>query len=92
MPVFDFESLLRLFQQWEKCKNHRNDCYSSGVPNLGYIYPQGYICLSEGVYLKLAEDEKNIFIYYLFPNIYTVYILLSIITKNHMLIVKYVYE
>jgi len=25
---FDFESLLRLFQQWEKCKNHRNGCYS----------------------------------------------------------------
>jgi len=25
---FDLESLLRLFQQWEKCKNHRNSCYS----------------------------------------------------------------
>jgi len=54
-----------------------------------YIYPQGYICLSEGVHLRLAEDEKNIFTYYLFPNIY---ILLSIIAKNYMLIVKYVYE
>jgi len=43
----------------------------SGVPNLGYMYPQGYICLSEGVHLRLAEDEKNIFTYYLFPNIYT---------------------
>jgi len=28
LPVFYFESLLRLFQQWEKCKNHRNGCYS----------------------------------------------------------------
>jgi len=25
---FDFENLLHLFQQWEKCKNHRNGCYS----------------------------------------------------------------
>jgi len=23
LPVFYFESLLRLFQPWEKCKNHR---------------------------------------------------------------------
>jgi len=25
---FDFENLLRLFQQWGKCKNYRNGCYS----------------------------------------------------------------
>jgi len=25
---FYFENLLRLFQQWEKCNNHRNVCYS----------------------------------------------------------------
>jgi len=56
----------------------------SGVPNLGYI------CLSEGVYLRLAEDEKNIFTYIYFQIF--IYILLSIITKNYMLIVKYVYE
>jgi len=24
----DFENLLRLFQQWEKCKNYGNGCYS----------------------------------------------------------------
>jgi len=24
---------------------------STGVPNLGYMYPWGYICLSEGVHL-----------------------------------------
>jgi len=34
------------------------------------MHPQGYICLSEGVHLRLAEDEKYIFTYYLFPNIY----------------------
>jgi len=33
------------------------------------MHPQGYICLSEGVHLRLAEDEKNIFTYHLFPNI-----------------------
>jgi len=36
---------------------------SPGVPNLGYI------CLSKGVHLRLAEDEKNIFTCYLFPNV-----------------------
>jgi len=30
--------------------------FSTGVPNLGYMYRQGYICLSEGVHLRLAED------------------------------------
>jgi len=40
------------------------------VPNLGYMYPQGYICLSEVVHLRLAIGDKNIFTYYLFPNIY----------------------
>jgi len=35
------------------------------------MYPQGYICLFEGVYLKLAIDVKNLFTYYFFPNIHT---------------------
>jgi len=43
----------------------------TGVPNLGYMYPQGYIFLSEGVHLRLAIEEKNIFTYCLLPNIYT---------------------
>jgi len=30
----------------------------AGVPNLGYMYPQGYICLSEGVHLRLAIEDK----------------------------------
>jgi len=38
---------------------------NTGVPNLGYI------CLSEGVHLRLAIEEKNITTYYLFPNSYT---------------------
>jgi len=41
-----------------------------GVPKLGYMYPSGYICLSEGVHLKLAIEGKNMFIYYSFPIIY----------------------
>jgi len=42
-----------------------------GVPNLGYMYPRGYICPSEGVHLRLAIEQKNMFTYYSFPNIYT---------------------
>jgi len=35
------------------------------------MYPQGNICLSEGVKLRLVIEEKNIFTYHLFPNRYT---------------------
>jgi len=28
------------------------------VPNLGYVYPWGYVCLSEGVHLRLAIEGK----------------------------------
>jgi len=42
-----------------------------GVPNLGYIYPQVYICLSQVVHLRFAIEGKNIFTYYLFSNTYT---------------------
>jgi len=35
------------------------------------MYPWGYICLSEGVNLRLTIDMKHIFTYLLFPNIYT---------------------
>jgi len=40
-----------------------------GVLNLRYMYPQGYIFLSEGVHLRLAIEENNIFTCYLFPKI-----------------------
>jgi len=43
---------------------------SAEVPNLGYMYPLGYICLSEGVHLRLTIEEKCIFAYLLFPHIY----------------------
>ena len=35
------------------------------------MYPYVYICVSEGVHLRLATEGKNIFIYYLLPNFYT---------------------
>ena len=35
----------------------------------GVHVPQGYICLSEGVHLRLSIENKNVFAYYLFPNI-----------------------
>jgi len=44
---------------------------SHGVTNLRYMYPLGYICLSEGVHLRLSVEEQNILAYNLFQNIYT---------------------
>jgi len=35
------------------------------------MYRQRYICLSEGVHLRLYTEEQNIFAYDLFPSIYT---------------------
>jgi len=46
-------------------------CYSTAVHNLGYMYPWGYTCLSEGVHLRLAIEGKNIFTCCLFSNFYT---------------------
>jgi len=55
------------------------------------MYPIGYICLSEGVYLRLAEDEK-IYSHIIYFQIF-IHTSLSIIFKNpYMLIVKYIYE
>ena len=45
-------------------------CSRAGVPNLGYMYPGEYICLSEGVHLRLAIEGKNIFTCCLFSNLY----------------------
>jgi len=53
--------------------------------------PQGYIYLSEGVYLRLSTEEQNIFAYNLFPNIYT-YISEHSFQNHYMLIFKYTYE
>ena len=64
------------------------------VPNLGYMYPWGYICLSEGVHLRLATEVKYIFTYLLFPNIYTfIHVSVnSILKSRYMPIVKYTCE
>jgi len=48
--------------QPKKIKKRR--CLRPQVPNLGYI------CLSEEMHLRLAIEEKNIFTYYLFRNIF----------------------
>jgi len=45
-------------------------CSIPGVPNLGCMYPWGYICLSEWVHLRLAIEGKNIFACCLFSNLY----------------------
>jgi len=39
-----------------------SNLYTARVPKLGYMYPWGYICLSEGVHSKIAIEEKNIII------------------------------
>jgi len=43
----------------------------TGVPNLGYMYPHEFICLSQGVHLMISIEEQNIFAYNIVPNIYT---------------------
>jgi len=70
----------------------RNALYfSSGVPNLGYMYPWGYICLSEGVHLRLAIEGK-IYLHVVYFQIF-IHISLNIIFKSqYMYIVKYICE
>jgi len=34
---------------------------STGVPELGYMYPEWYICLCEGVHLMLTIEGKNVY-------------------------------
>jgi len=46
------------------------ETFKAGVPNLGYMYPKGHICLSEGVNLRLSI-EKKYYLHTLFPNIHT---------------------
>jgi len=54
------------------------------------MYLQGYICLSEGVHLMLAIDEK-MYLHIIYFQTY-IHILVIIIFKNHnTLIVKYIY-
>ena len=60
-----------------------------GVPKLGYMYPQEYICLSEDVHLRLAIDEKNI-LHALYFQIF-IHILVSVIFKNHYIVCLLLY-
>jgi len=61
------------------------------VPNLGYMYPYGYICLSEGVHLRLAM-EKIDFLGILYFQIF-IHISVNVILKNRYTpIVKYIYD
>jgi len=61
------------------------------VPYLGYTYPQGYICLSERIHLRLAIDEK-MYLHIIYFHTF-IHISVIIIFKNHYtLIVKYIYE
>jgi len=56
------------------------------------MYPYGYICLSDGLHLRLAVEGNNTFLYCLFPNIllYAYSTSVNIIFTNHYkLIVKY---
>jgi len=64
--------------------------YIAGVPNLGCMYPQGYICLSESVHLRLAIDEK-MYLHIIYFQIF-LHISVIIILINNTLIVKYIYE
>jgi len=60
------------------------------VTNLGYMCPQGYICLPEGVHLRLAIEEK-IYLHNICFEIF-IHISVNIIFKHHyLLIVNYIY-
>jgi len=73
---------------------------SLGVPNLGYMYPQGYICLFEGVHLRLAIEEKihlrtiyfQIFIHIsvnnIFKNLYMLLLNISMIIMIKYFVIK----
>jgi len=58
---------------------------------LGYKYPWGYICLSEGVHLRLAIEGENIFTCCLFSNLYT-YITYIVFKSHYMYTVKCICE
>jgi len=63
----------RMFEtlQKEESRAQSADSSKAGVPNLGYMHPQGYICLSEGIHLRLSIEEKIYLHNILFPNSYT---------------------
>jgi len=58
-----------------------------GVPNLGYMYAKGYICLSEGVHLRLAIEDK-IYLYIIYFQYLYIYQLILLSKSHYRLIVK----
>jgi len=70
-PTFTFARARDTNFGWASGHSLFFDRSRSGAPKLGYMYTLGYICPSEGVHLWLAIEGQNIFIYHLFPNIYT---------------------
>jgi len=64
---------------------------TAGVPDLGYKYSQGYICLFNGVHLRLAIEEKI----YLHTICFQISVHISvnfILRSRYMHIVKYTYD
>jgi len=50
---------------------------------MGYFYRQEYICLSQGVHLRLPIERKNIFILYIIYFQIFIQRSVNIIFKNH---------
>jgi len=65
--------------------------FKTVVTNLGYKYPQGYICLSEGVHLRLAIEEQNIFAYNFFQRFIHTSVHIPF-NYRYVLIVKCIYD
>jgi len=57
IPVFAFATY-RLVRTTNSNQRRYTSDVNADVPKLGYMYPWGYICLSEGVHLRLAIEGK----------------------------------
>jgi len=59
LRFFQIFVLVFLFVEYLAKLRYRS---SAEVSNLGYMYPWRYICLSEGVHLRLEIEQKYIFL------------------------------
>jgi len=64
VPFFDYAQIFKEVP----CFENLHIVYCRGSLPVVHV-PLGVYCLSEGVHLRLAIEGKNIFIYYLFPNV-----------------------
>jgi len=55
------------------------------------MYPQGYICLSEGIHLRLAIDEK-MYLHIIYLQIFIHMSVIIIFQIHNTLIVRDIYE